>query len=283
MAAGFSEYRINRLTSENLTDIYLCCMKGFRDYTPPFELSLQDFQHKFIQRLSTRFDLSTGAWHENKLVAVVLVSVFETDLYISCACVIPSARGENLLFRLVKKHESLVDSNYFKHSFLDVAPLNVSACHIYERLKYIKTRLFRTYRGPIRRTSFDSSQLEAYGQIPWELVKNWTDNPLHTVTSAEVLRPGITNDRVLLYRSHGEVQGIIVYDPLNGRIPLLCVKPVVRQRGIGKSLLEGAMGQIQSSPITILNIPEETQSMHFFMEAMGFMIYSSQHEMKKSI
>lgn len=145
-------YEYRTLENESISSIIKCANEAFSDYEIPLQLDEKDIVYRW-KEANVRYDLSCGAYLDNKLVGIIINAADMLDdkfiAFDMMTGVIPSQQGNNLLNEMLdfskiqfKKYE--VDTYY-----LEVLQTNEKAVHIYTKLGFEKSKDFACFAGEI--------------------------------------------------------------------------------------------------------------------------------------
>ena len=283
MEAGYSDISHRALTNEELVDLYLAFTDAFSDYPIPFNLSLEDFSHKFISRLKIDLRYSAGVWKRDKLAGFILARRSGEIVYYGAVGIRKAFRGKHLMPGLIRYQESLIKELPVNQVCLEVLCQNTRALRIYESSGYSAIRKLFSYEGrPVNRRGSSLPGIKIAREIPWEEIADWFDIQPAFLNSKAVLDPGRSADMPWIYRDHQGMGALLVINPDNGRLSMLLVRPDLRRKGLGSQLVRFASEQSHQK-LVLLNIPEKDIATRSLLETNGLQVFCEQMEMKKTL
>ena len=279
-----SNYTIRTLEREDLDQMYSTFLEAFSDYQINFNLSKEQFDRRFLQKLNINFDLSVGAFFEGKLVGFVFHAVnqyrSETMLYNGGTGVIPKHRGHGLVAKMYQLIKSSMIENRIERSVLEVITKNEKAIKAYEKVGFEALRVFKCFKLTKKLTErLNPSILINKKEKPvFNDYLNLVDYEPSFIDTFPQLENN-PNELVLEAYTDNQLAGFIVFQPLLGRISQLGVDKKLRKQGIGYSLIKETQELSNNRQLTLLNVDEEEFDMINFLTNRGFENQIDQYEM----
>jgi ribosomal protein S18 acetylase RimI-like enzyme len=285
MEAGLANkaYEIKPLLPEYLTDVYLAFQDAFTDYPMPVALSLNQFHYKFVVRLGLNYELSTGLWLRDKLIAFILATQDSYDgkniIYHGCLGVRRRYRGNRFISTMYEAQRQVYAVRGIDMCLLEVLTSNDRARSIYEYLGYRIHRRLISYQKPLGIRNL-SKPPRASATIPWDVIQTWFNTTPSYANSRSVIERSRGQEMTLLLHQEEIISGVITFDIYEGRISLLIVHPEFRRRGLGTKLLAMAIHYMQCAYAACMNVPESDTAARGFLKKMGFSPLCEQFEMR---
>lgn len=279
---------IRHLISQDLKEMYRAFKTAFQDYPIPFDLSEEHFKKKFVNKLNINLDLSAGAFSNNKLNGFIFTSVclYEDILsaYNGGTGVVPVYRGNGLTSDLY----NYLIPNFRKQNItmciLEVLTENKAAIKVYKKIGFRISRHYRCYKlnpyKPVPRRE-NNQVLTAVVQKPnWKIYDQFLDCKPSYLDSQGMIEKNLANEVIVEARQNNLIVGYSIFQPETGRISHIAVDKSRRHMGIGTMLMRFIFTNSIQKALTIINIPDDTDSLLSFLEKSGFENELNQYEMR---
>jgi ribosomal protein S18 acetylase RimI-like enzyme len=279
-----SKYLIRSLQESDLDQMYDTFIEAFSDYQISFNLTRKQFDQRFLEKLNISFNLSVGAFHEEKLVGFIFHALNEYRgeqmLYNGGTGVVPAHRGQKLVNMMYDHIKTLMRQNDIKKSVLEVITTNHKAYKAYEKEGFVDLRLLKCFKltSLLEKVENDIVQIELIKNPDYTRYKSITDYEPSFIDTFKQL-PYNSNDVVIEARMENEMVGFMAFQPHLGRISQLAVNKSARNKGIGTALLLKAQEISENKNLTLLNVDEEEFDMINFLINRGFENQLDQYEM----
>jgi len=280
--------KIKPVSFAMIPGLHQAFLQAFADYSITINLDANQFQRRFLEKLQLDFEHSAVAVHGNQIVGFIFNHVGEYEgkktAYNGGTGVVPEFRGKGLTakmydFLLPKLKDANVDQ-----CLLEVITTNLKAKHLYKKIGFIETKLYRCYKfNPENYTVFDWNMADVmvYGQKEpeWQVYKNFKDREPSYLDRDIMIKNNLKNEKVIEAVANGQVLGYAMYQKANGRLSQIAIHPQYRDMGIGKWLLSNIYRESYNKRLSILNIDDEYKPLNAFFKALGFNNEINQHEM----
>ena len=279
---------IRLLKETEVPQMFQAFLDAFSDYEVPFEMNLEGFKKKFIDKLSLDFSASAGAFINDRLVGFMFITINEYEgsktAYNGGTGVLPECRGERISSRLWDFVKPRVKLQNVEKCVLEVLTSNTPAIGIYEKLGFRKVKHFKCYRLlPYRYTQVPSIptklRLVKASKPNWPVYSKFFDYSPSFIDSQAMIDKNIHNEEIIEAYIDDNLTGYIIFQSPIGRISHLAVSPEFRNQGIGTRLLGQAYKESKTKYLTVINLPEPAQVAQRFLTNLGFQNQLDQYEM----
>ncbi|UII22516.1 GNAT family N-acetyltransferase [Fulvivirga ligni] len=288
MASGLT---IRTFKPSELTEMYLAFLDAFSDYEVPFRLSKEQFVRKFVQKLQIDFSLSVGAFDYDALAGFIFTSVSyyngKLTAYNGGTGVRPYYRGRKIPAEMISFLIPRFQQKHIKRCILEVLVNNNKAIKSYESIGFEKTKLYKCYQ--LKEADFSDFipqvDLEIFSvKSPnWELYETFLDYPLSFLDSNAMVNANISNETIIEIHSDYKCVGYVIYQTSFNRISQIGVSKAYRGKGVGKSLINYLVNQLNGSTLSIVNVDEQVESLNGFLNHLGFQNHLDQYEMELAL
>lgn len=265
---------------EDFEALYKTFTAAFSNHEIKLQPSKEDFKHRIYNKLMLDPDISAGTFDGEEMLGFILHSsnVFQgvPTAYNGGTGVLPGFRNQRIAEDLYEYLIPKIQSKFLARILLEVVEVNEYAIKLYEKIGFSFKRRFMCFK--------QVRELHAYKQ-PWDVKKGsleevdfaFNDFDPSFLDSESSLRLG--NEDTLLVRERGVLKGYLVFRYQTGRISQIAIANSARAKGIGSSLILEAQ-KLSAKPLTIMNIPDDQNGMHLFLERNGFENQVNQFEME---
>ncbi|MGE3611126.1 MAG: GNAT family N-acetyltransferase [Bacteriovoracaceae bacterium] len=254
-----------------------------------FEAFIQSFSHYYIPitkdfnlhynrwiNSGVNFNLSFGAFKNDKLVAFILHAPREDYVFNLATGVIPSEQGKHLIDQIYEFALPILKELNFKQLGLEVITQNTKAIRVYERLGFIKKRELLCFKGKVSLQEFKSDNNYQIG--PVQINEHIHSLFNQTCTFEQDENVLLQNQNVLelhQIKRNEEVLAYAVYNPKAISLIQFGFRDTQKQ---GEELL--SLMKLNNELITINNIDRNNLRLIHFFSYLGLENYISQYEMK---
>lgn len=254
--------------------------ESFSDYVVPFALTAEQLR-EINARRGVRFDLSVGAFDDDRLVAFTINGFEGTTAYDSGTGVIPSHRRRGLAREMIEFVIPHLRDAGARRYLLEVIQANTRALRLYESLGFTAMRALSCW-------SFDSTGGRSADVSIRPIDHDWNDfasfrdvEPSWQNGDASMVRARAP--RVVLGAFDGNtLVGYAIVFPLTHDLAQFAVRPSHRRRGFGASLLAGAIREAGGS-LRALNVDARDAGIAAFLKACGGTLFIDQFEMSRAL
>lgn len=251
------------ITYKNCTDvsfdqIYAAFIKGFSDYIIKLEMSQEAFVKRFFGPEGNELKYSFIALEGSNPVGVILGGIKEYEgiktMRCGTLCIHPEFRRQGISQKLFELHKQCAVDNGCRQLFLEVIVGNDRAISFYKKQGYDKLYDISYYsnREPASLTESLNSNVEVK-EISFSELKNleseiqdihinWQNDFDYIGKLEEQISYGVFENSKLVAALSGNKRGGINF---------LWVKPELRLKGIGKSLIKGFVQNIKPQRLAV--------------------------------
>ena len=275
------------ITKNHFKQLHKTFQLSFRNYHTTINTSLSAFESR-IERIGVSLNLSVAAYHNDEMVGFIIqaediIQGIKTA-YNGGTGILPAYRGNKLSKRLYEYNFEMLKKCGFEQCILEVISENIPALKIYAQLGFIPSRelvCYRTvnnFRQSLPKIKINLQKLE--NSIPdWHLYQQFFDFvPSWQNTTKSILR-NYENEIIIEASYKAEIIGVIIFDPLQGKISQLAVHSDFRRKGIGTQLLRAASALIRTNAVSIINVDKSSVGSNKFFLNSGFKEIITQQEM----
>jgi ribosomal protein S18 acetylase RimI-like enzyme len=275
---------------------------AFSDYEVQMNWTLPQFQNINKQR-GVRYDLSIGAFDENKLVGFIINGAGNWNniptVYDCGTGIIKDYRQKGIATEIIKRLIALLQDSGISQYLLEVIKSNEKAYQLYLKQGF---EIIREFDCAIAEISVIKEKLEerkedlqfidndknfeiaVTNQPNWDIYKTFWDKTPSWQNSIECIERNREVLTILEVNHKTTPVGYAVFDPRSGGFAQFAIHPNYRRRKLGVYLINKV---IESCPtatrLSIINIDKELSSFIGFYESLGFKIFVEQYEMMKKI
>ncbi len=283
--------KIRNLQPGDLDQMYDAFKLSFDDYPVPFNLSKAHFIKKFVEKLNLNFELSAGAFENNKLIGFIFTSMgFYNNLltaYNGGTGVIPACRGRGITYKMYDFLLPKLRCQQISQCILEVLVNNPAATHIYKQIGFTINRNFRCFK--LDPFTFipgrESKDIEIRNQKnpDWETYTSWFSVKPSYLDTIEMINQNLQNEYLSEATINGTCVGFIIFQSALGRISQICVDPKQRKKGIGSALVLHCYHESKNKSLTLINVEYEAGEIVSFFMNRGFQYQLDQYEMELRI
>jgi len=279
---------IRHLNTEDLQEMYRAFKIAFQDYPIPFNLSEEHFKKKFVDKLNISLDLSAGAFSKNILNGFIFTSVcfYEGILtaYNGGTGVVPGSRGNGLTSDLYNYLIPGFRKQNISMCILEVLTENRAAIKVYKKIGF---RIFKHYKcyklnpsKPVSHKENNEVILTVAEKPNWRIYNQFLDCKPSYLDSQGMIEKNLANAVIIEAKQNNLIVGYAIFQPETGRISQIAVDKTQRHNGIGTMLMRFIYMNCIQKALTIINIPDDTDSLLSFLERSGFENELNQYEMR---
>ena len=268
------QFETRSLDGVSIRTLYETFIQAFADYSVDLSMDEEAFD---LHLRRNAFDpaLSAGLFDSASLKGFVLNGKRMYDgrlsVYDLGTGLVPEVRGKRLLSALFSFLFPILRQNGIAAWVLEVIRTNTRAVRLYDSLGFRITREFSCF-------SIDRKKLEVQEKVKAEAADSidalpaFYDSPPSFQNSRQAVKDagGYAAVRVKDYAS-------ALFNPRTGSIAEISVRPDMRCRGTGESLLACIKSECTGRTIRIVNV--EAESLKSFLLGRGFELFAEQREM----
>ena len=279
---------IRLFSKDEVPQMYHAFIESFSDYPVSFEMNLEGFQKKFIEKLNLDFNCSAGAFIEGQLAAFVFSTINNYEglktAYNGGTGVLPSFRGRGFTPAIWDFLVPRFRAQDVKRCVLEVLTSNDRAIDIYEKIGFQKVKRFKCFRLlPYRYTAGYAGQglleFRNADKPKWSEYSAFFDYSPSFIDSQAMVDQNLDNEDIIEAYQNDQLVGYIIFQSPIGRISHLAVSPEFRNEGIGTRLIGMAYKASRNKYLTVINLPENAKSAIRFLTNLGFENQLDQYEM----
>jgi ribosomal protein S18 acetylase RimI-like enzyme len=264
---------------------------AFDDYPVPFSLSKPHFIKKFIEKLNLNFELSAGAFENNKLIGFIFTSLGNYNnlltAYNGGTGVIPAFRGREITYKMYDFLMPKLRARKISQCILEVLVNNPAATHIYKQIGFNINRNFKCFKldpltfAPGRVNK--EIEIHPLNKPDWKIYTSWLSVAPSYLDTIEMINQNLQNEYLSEATINGRCVGFIIFQPALGRISQICVDPRQRKKGIGSALVLHCYHESKNKSLTLINVENEAGEIVSFFTNQGFQYQLDQYEMELRI
>ena len=282
-----AEVDIRYLRSTDLQSMFTGFKEAFSDYPAPFDMDMDSFVKKFVDKLKINFELSGGAFSGDDLVGFIFTSVNEYEglltAYNGGTGVIPDFRGRQLTKKIYDFLIPIFQVRDIRQCVLEVLTDNEVAIRVYSDIGFVRTKLFRCFRlHPVKystpKINYGISILQV-DEPDWKTYTKFFSYTPSYLDTISMINSNLKNEKVIEVRLGEETVGYAIYQPPLGRISHIAVAPNHRGKGIGTHLIHSIYEDSRNKYLTLINMIDSARETRVFFEKLGFENNLNQHEM----
>lgn len=244
-----------------------------------------------LKRNGFQPEVSVGAFENGKLVGFVLNGVRDWEgqstLYNIATVVVAAFRGRGVGSQLLNVVNELYRNQNIAVYQLEVLQTHERALHLYTKQGFQVNRHLHSYRlnEGFHRTS-ENHRWQLYPvaymeSTHWQKVSNFWDSVPSWQSGEAAVRAVQDSFGYTLVELEGALIGYGIVDKLTGVIVQLAVDRRYRRKGVATAILQHLYSQTESSYLTMINVDSQDDSLHAFLQHLGFQWYVTQCEMVK--
>ncbi|MFA0962195.1 GNAT family N-acetyltransferase [Roseivirga sp. BDSF3-8] len=282
---------ITSLTQAKLSEMYTAFSAAFKKYPISFDLSLADFERKFITKLNLDRQASAGVFDGERLVGFLFQTLgwHHEDLvaYNGGTGVLQDYRGRDLTRQMYAYVEQHCANSGACRFLLECLTNNAPAVRVYKACDFTITRLFhcffleKDFLPNIRLAQKVNMTLPSAPD--WHLLAKLGQGMPAFEESIHQLKRNAALYTVVEARIENEAVGCLMFDRITGRVAYLCVAEAYRRLGIATSMLHKMASMSYSPVIAAVNIDEGASELIGYFRRMTFENRFDQYEMIRSI
>lgn len=279
---------IRTLLPSDLDQMVLAFNEAFSDYFVPLYFTDAQFHRRFTKRLKIDYDLSAGAFDNEKLVGFIFTGTGfykgKLTAYNGGTGVIPAYRGRGLGKKIYQYLLPMMKEQNIETCVLEVITENIAAIKTYESVGFAKNQLFKCFILSDKTTpAFFDKQIKKAKNPDWEIFKGFADIAPSFMDSFDILPSIVEEENIIIYEVDGKIVAYAVYDSGSGRIFQLAVQKRFRLRGIGSELINYIHNNSATKTLSIMNLNAANKGFSMFLEMIGFKNQINQYEMELSL
>lgn len=258
--------------------------KAFEDYA----INMYRTEEQMAKKIKTEsIDLpaSAGVFDNDNLAGFILFGMdYINDIKTAWdggTGVLPTCRGQKLTQRMFEYILPKMKANGVQQILLEVLESNSSAFKIYEGLGFKSTRKLLPYTGTAKHSK--SSAYKA------EVIHDYNADTLLAMAGWQPAWQQMNNRvkgwgnaiKTIVIKDSGNIAAYAHYNPATKRIFQFAVDKKCRRRGMATALFNYICKEV--SPVSVVNIDEQSKDTLAFLEATGLTHFISQYEMKREL
>ncbi|MEO9849833.1 MAG: GNAT family N-acetyltransferase [Reichenbachiella sp.] len=265
-------------------------IEAFSDYKVNMKMSREAFEDRMLSKLNIEFEISPGIYSGDKLVGFIFQSMntYEGQLaaYNGGTGVIPGYTGQGLTGRMYDFILPEMKKRGIEKCVLEVLTDNARAISAYENAGFERGKTFQCFMLKDGRLNNIRNLSDRFSKV--------LDFSIEEYSSIGEIQPGmldqlsqikhhLAKESILEFRKGDELLAYIIFQPGNGRIAQLAVRPEFRRQGIAGALVYQAQQLCESKALSVLNIETKQEGVINFFTKLGFGCDLLQFEMQKKI
>ncbi|MCZ6900769.1 MAG: GNAT family N-acetyltransferase [Bacteroidetes bacterium] len=279
---------LHTLENYGKSQLFRCFQKSFRDYPVSFNMTQEQFNRKFINRLNIRLDLSVGAFVGNQLTGFIFTSIDHFrglfTAYNGGTGVIPSFRGKGLTYSMYQFLIPQLKEIGVTKCLLEVLQQNEFAQKAYQRVGFTTTVTLKCFKrkeeDSIHLKPGEVFQISWIPQPDWALYKTFSNFSPCFLDTPQLLSHILAKLKIIEAKDQqGRTVGYAIYSPNTGRISQFGVHKKFRRLGIGSSMFKFITNLSPAPTYTVMNIPSGETAIIKFLKKLGFQNEIDQYEM----
>ncbi len=283
-----NNFDLHTLENYGKSQLFRCFQKSFRDYPVSFNMTQEQFNRKFINRLNIRLDLSVGAFVGNQLTGFIFTSTDHYQglftAYNGGTGVIPSFRGKGLTYDMYQYLIPQLREMGIIQCLLEVLKQNESAQKAYQRVGFSTTLTLKCFKrkkeNPIKTKSGLVFQISWVTQPVWALYETFLNFFPCFLDTQQLLSNILDELKIIEAKDQGgRTVGYAIYSPNSGRISQFGVHKKFRRQGIGSSMFKFITNLSPAPTYTVMNIPSGETAIIKFLKKLDFQNEIDQYQM----
>lgn len=279
-------YTFRALEKEDIPAMHQTFLKAFSDYQLPFQLSFDQFVQKFIYKLNINYELSVGAFYNNKLIGFIFSSTGfykgKHTAYNGGTGVIKTHRGNSLTIKMYDYLFPKLKEKNITQAVLEVLTENEKAIKNYKRCGFSVTKTYHCFKlNTLKRKNkiLPALKIRQVSAPNWALYELFHDTTPYYLDSIPVLNQNLGHEHLAEASIEGKIVGYIIFQPQVSRLSQIAVDKSRRNQGVGKNLLAYALDVCHTQTLTILNVAQNQTLLISILKHMGFENTVDQYEM----
>ncbi|KYR01461.1 GCN5-related N-acetyltransferase [Tieghemostelium lacteum] len=299
MDANTNIWEIKNLKDTSVDDICDTFNTAFSDYIVKISFTREWFREKWTPAFD--LSLSMGAFKDGQLEGYVLHSTDRQNppkyIYNCGTGVIPSARGNRLVFNMYQHEFGVYKSMGIERIGLDVISTNEKAIKSYKSCGFKILRDLISYKGTVdldyleQQCCFKSSSGDTTVEITqystwnrdWEdKLKLFYDQDLPFLSEMYNIKDDTEKGVLAIWLAHinSKIVGIIIINKPTNRIRLIAVDKEFRRKRIASKLIYRACKELSIKELTMSNVESGNKEFQqFFTEHIKLSHWVTLHEM----
>ncbi len=286
------EIVLRNLKNDDIPAMHEAFQLAFTDYQLPFQLNLQEFRKKFIEKLNINMDYSVAAVVDNHIVGFLYTNVGEYEgkltAYNGGTGVVPNYRGMALVKKMYEFILPRFKSIGIQQCLLEVLTSNKAAIKSYYKVGFKKSRYLKCFNLKEHPKMLAKNKLKCaitlidppkFGEKDWSNLKAFSSFSTSYLDNINLLLHNLMNERIITAKHQGKVVGYAIFQE-NGRISTIAVDKLFRRCGIGSALIEFMYQHSSKKRLTVVNIAEQAVPLIKFFTKLGFVNQVDQYELK---
>lgn len=282
-----SPIEIRSLQESDIPEMHRAFVRAFSDYPLSFNMDKEQFIRKFVQRLHINFELSGGAFANNRMVGFIFTATGNyhgmTTAYNGGTGVIPEFRGRQIASSIYQVLIEKFRNENIEQCVLEVLTDNKRALAVYEKSGFRITRFYRCFK--CEAGDFNGSTANPLAAViqqknaNWDLYHNFTSCERSFLDQFDRLPLDFDLEKILEVWFQGQCVGFSVYQPDIGRVSHFAVKEEERRKGMGTALFREMLKNCSTPFLTALNVDDDNIAARNFLQKIGFENKVNQYEM----
>lgn len=272
--------QIKSLKDTPFTEIMECLFLAFQNYYVDLPKDHGYYMERW-RMANVNYDLSYGAFHQDKLVGFVLNAIDSRNgsftAYNACTGVLPEFRGKKMVKSIYDHALPILKSNGVERCTLEVITKNIRAINAYKAVGFEINKNYKCFRGNLNLGTLQDYELHEDSFNAAAVVKSmdqsWYSWENHTLTIAK------GNYRYFEILFQGNVESYFVIAPHGGYVPQMEV--LVNHPDVWNRLWAG-LGQI-SEAIKVNNVDTRLTEKIIELQKSGLENYLDQYEMELAL
>lgn len=280
--------KIKQLTSTSIEEIHEAFSRAFADYVEPFDLTKDQLQY-MIERRGCDFNLSVGAFHEDKLVGLTLNGMGEWNgkrtAYDTGTGVVKEFRKQGIATKMFVESLPILKEHGISQYLLEVICENTSAFELYKKAGFKVVRNFDYFiaeKGNLKfgnKSISDEFSIREIEKPNWNLFKTfWEFNPSWQ-NSIDSINRKFEFFKTLGVFKKDELVGYGIIEKHTGDIPQFAIRKEYRRMKIGTVLLKELSAYGENKIIKFVNTESTYEPLKKFAENIEFPVGLGQYEM----
>jgi ribosomal protein S18 acetylase RimI-like enzyme len=259
----------------NFNEIYSAFTMGFSDYIIKLEMPKEAFEKRFFGPEGNELKYSFIAMEANVQVGLILGGIKEYEgiktMRCGTLCIHPEYRRQGISQKLFELHKQIAVENGCKQLFLEVIVGNDKAISFYKKQGYEKVYDISYFSNSspssfaenqsrnVEIKEIDYSELKKLGCETQDIHINWQNDLDYIEKLEDQVNYGVYEDSKLVAALSGNKRGGINF---------LWVKPELRLKGIGKSLVAYFAHNIKAQRVAVSS--PNNSSLEGFLKHLKF-------------
>ena len=279
------------LSPDLIPQIHQTFHEAFFDYDVDMSYMTEEVIWNRAIKNGIDFDLSVGAFDDNKMIGFTLVGVDFWQGHPSAFDIMTGItkpfRGKGIARGMFDFTLPKIKTKGVEYFVLEVLQQNGPAIKAYSKSGFEVVRTFNCYQADRAKIKLSGKLLPelTIGKISKAQLKNatgfmdWQPSWENSISSLQRIPDGLI---ILGTFIDGKLTGVLAFYPLIGWINLLAVKKPYRRKGIAGELLKTLLNEMDNpdDEIKVINVDSSDKVMDQFLLNAGFVPLTNQYEMR---